>query len=331
MTRLLGVELRRVASRRLVLALMVLPLAFVALALVGIHLDLSMAEANRAEGERFYEQALVDWEENGAQMVADCREVQEQERELSGDPSLDFGCDQMREPVLEDFVFEPPPVREQLVNAVAALGVPVAVLAMLIGATTTAAEFSARTVGTWLTFEPRRDRVWGSKTLAATVGVLPMVVAVLAALAVGIPLVYRLNDDPATLAGGAWGEVAATGGRAVVLAMLAAALGAGLGMLLRNTGAVLGVLVAYAVVVEGLLQGFVPRVHAYLLARNAEAWLRGGLEWTDLECSPSPDGGQECVEVVRTVSLLDAGLLLGGVMAVVLVLSWLHFRRSDID
>lgn len=331
MTRLLRVELRRVFSRRLVLALMLLPLVFVVLGFIGVHVELSSAEANRAQAQEFYEQSLEDWQDNGAQMVAECVEAEARDRESSNDPNLDYGCDQMREPVLADFLVEPQPVDEQLVGAVAALALPVAVLALLIGATTTAAEFTTRSIGTWLTFEPRRDRVWVTKVLAAAVAVVPMALAFVALLALGIPLVYRFNDAPAALAPAAWGDVLATGGRAVAVVAVAGAVGAALGMLLRNTGAVLGVLVAYTIVVEGLLRGFVPRLDPYLVTRNVEAWLRAGLEWTSFECSPSPEGGEECVEVVRTISLVDASLLLAGVSAVVLVLSWVLFRRSDID
>jgi ABC-2 type transport system permease protein len=237
----------------------------------------------------------------------------------------------MREPVLSDFLFEPRPVDQQLVGAIAALALPVAVLALLIGATSTAAEFTARSIGTWLTFEPRRDRVWGTKVLAAALSVVPMALAFVGGLAVGIPVIYLFNDAPASLSSAAWGDVLATGGRAVVVVAVAGAVGAALGMLLRNTGAVLGVLVAYTIVVEGLLRGFVSRLDPYLVTRNVEAWLRAGLEWTSFECSPSPAGGEECVEVVRTISLVDASLLLGGVAVVVLVLSWVLFRRSDID
>lgn len=331
MTRLLRVELRRVFSRRLVLTLMLLPLVFVAVGFIGVHVELSNAEANRAEAQQFYEQALEDWQDDGAEMVAECVEQEELERERTGNPSIDFGCDQMREPVLADFLFEPQPVDQQLVGAIVALALPVAVLALLIGATTTAAEFTARSIGTWLTFEPRRDRVWGTKVLAAAIAVVPMALAFLGGFALGIPLIYRFNDAPAALSAAAWGDVLAAGGRAVAIVAVAGAVGAALGMLLRNTGAVLGVLVAYTIVVEGLLRGFVSRLDPYLLTRNAEAWLRAGLEWTSVECSPSPDGGEECVEVVRTISLLDASLLLGGVAAGLLALSWLLFRRSDID
>ncbi len=331
MTRLLRVELRRVFSRRLALALMLLPLVFVAVGFVGVHVELSTAEDNRAEAQRFYEQALEDWQDNGAEMVADCVEQEALEQERSGDPGIDFGCDQMREPVLADFLFEPEPVQEQLVGAVAALGLPVAVLALLIGATTTAAEFTARSIGTWLTFEPRRDRVWGTKVLAAAIAVVPMALAYVGALALGIPLIYRINDAAGSLSSGAWADVLATGGRAVTVVAVAGAVGAALGMLLRNTGAVLGVLVAYTIVVEGLLRGFVGRLEPYLLTRNVEAWLRAGVEWTTFDCTPSPEGGEECVEVVRTIGLVDASLLLGGVAAGLLVLSWLIFRRSDID
>lgn len=44
--------------------------------------------------------------------------------------------------------------------------------AFLIGASFVGAEFSSGAIGNWLTFEPRRLRVYGSKLLAAATGLL---------------------------------------------------------------------------------------------------------------------------------------------------------------
>jgi ABC-2 type transport system permease protein len=329
-SRLLTVELRRLFARRLVLALMSLALVVTVLAFVGVHLELRSAEANAVQAQEFYEEALAAWEEFGEQDKAECEEAEAQERERTGQAEIDFGCEGMGRPVLEDFLWQPPGVAEQVRIALAGLTVAVATLALLVGGTFTAAEFSTRAIGTWLTFEPRRDRVWAAKVLAAALGVVPVAVLFVVLLLVGIPAVYRLNGVAATLSAAVWGDVLAGAGRAVLLVAVAAAAGAALGMLLRNTAALLGLVVGYVILVEGILRNVLTWLDPFVLSRGMEAWIRGGLTWQTYDCSTLTELG-DCREVVRSLSAADAAVQLGVVLLVVLGLSWLRFRRSDIE
>src|SRR5690606_27454964 len=95
-------------------------------------------------------------------------------------------------------------------------------------------------ISTWLSFEPRRVRVYTSKLLAAALGVLPVVVLAVAVFIAGSTLVARHFDLAGTMTGADRQDIAWMGLRVVGLAAMAALVGAALGVLLRHTAAVLG-------------------------------------------------------------------------------------------
>lgn len=328
MTRLTGVELRRMASRRLVQVTMVLMLAVVALSLLGVFQATYDLAGQQAEAREWYEQAREDWELNGEQMVAECLDQEERERELSGDPALDFGCEQMTEPRLDDFMMGPQSLFRQYRDLLGFTTYPVLFLALLVGATSTAAEFTTRAIGTWLTFEPRRDRVFGSKVLAGALGVVPMAVAFVALILLGTAAVFRFNGADDSVSASEWSTLAWMGARIVLLLAVAGAIGAAAGTLLRHTAAVLGVVIGYLAVVEMVLRSMFPALVRYALSTSADAWINDGKEWTTYDCTSD---GMTCQETVHTLSLTQGATFLGLVTLVIVLVSWLAFRRADID
>lgn len=342
MMRLVRVELMRARSRVLLWCL-----AFVAVAL-SVAVTFGAWQASQPPSQQEleqaqwnYDQAMKDYEEYGEEQEADCLEQEAAEREAMDDPTIDFGCDW--KPRLEDFQ----PYRATFVSEgsanVTGLAIPLLLLVAAAATSLVAAEFSTGSISNWLTFAPRRGRVFGSKVASVVLWALP-VAALTAAIATGGTwLAFSLNDalgDPATVNPMkdptapdplALADVVAMGGRLVVAALAFAAIGAGLAFLLRHTAAVLGAVVAWAAVVEGLARGLRPGLQPYLVLVNVEAWIKGGTRyWVD-ECGPDPDSGGAyvCTSIEKTVSLAHGGIYLAIVTVVVVGLAYLVFRRRD--
>lgn len=328
MSRLTLVELRRLGLRRLVWVALVLAVAVVGLTLYGVNDMVRQSTADLANSEQYYQEALRDWEANGEMWVEQCLQDQEREREMSGDNSLDFGCEQMAEPRLEDFQWGPQSLFEQVSELLSQLVYPMLFLVLLVGATATAAEFGARTMGTWLTFEPRRDRVFASKVLAPGLWALPVSVGYLALIVLGVSAIFRLHGVDDNISTAEWGELSRMGARSVGLLALVAATGAAVGLAVRHTAAVLGVVIGYLVAFEMILAQFFSGLARFSLSNNILGWVKGGHRWETWDCPPS---GGECVTIVHEISTTHAGTVLGVVIVGSVLLSWLAFRRADVN
>ena len=199
---LLRVELRRLRSRQLIAWTMVGAVLLSLATLAGVwQTTRPPSDAELAQAERFYEEQLADWEEHGEQYTADCREGEAEEAEVTG-RAADWGCDDM-EPQLEWFIHVAPPLHESLLHQVVTFAALPLLTALLIGTTFTAAELSTGSITTWLSFEPRRGRVYASKVAAAGLGVVPVAVVMLAVVILGT---WAINAQ-AGLADGAGYEV----------------------------------------------------------------------------------------------------------------------------
>ncbi|MHB1063878.1 MAG: ABC transporter permease subunit [Georgenia sp.] len=328
MIHLTRVELRRLLSRYLVIAAFVgALLATGALLFATWQTAKPMSPAQTAEAERYYQQALADWEENGQEMIAQCLEDQARQSELEG-TELDFGCEQ-QEPQREWFVMTAPQLPDQLPGQLSALGTLLLFAALLVGATGTAAEISTGAIGNWLTFEPRRLLVYASKLLAAGLVVLPVAMLLLLVTTGGTWLIadrFALAD---TMTSQHWGEAGWMGLRLLAITCAAAVVGAALGFLLKHTAAVLGVAVGYFIVVEGMFSGVLSRFQPWLLMRNIESWMLGGTVYYVDSCTTGPTG-TSCESAERALSLAQAAGYLGAGVVVVVVVAGLVFRRRDV-
>lgn len=328
MNRLTVVELRRLGLRRLVWVALLLAVGVIAVTLYGVNDVVRSSHEYMANAEVYYQDALRDWEENGEQYARDCLAEQERERELSGDDTVDYGCDQMVAPSLEDFQWGPQSLFEQMAELLGQLVFPMLFIVVLVGATATAAEFASRTIGTWLTFEPRRDRVFASKVLAPGLWALPVSTGYVILVVAGVSAIFRFYGVDDHISNTEWTDLAWMGVRSVVLLALVAATGAAVGLAVRHTAAVLGIVVGYLVAVEMLIVPFFPALSRYALSSNILGWVKGGHlvdRWT---CPP--DGG-ECVNTVYEITTTHGGAVLGAVIAASVLLSWLVFRRADVN
>lgn len=360
MSRLLRVELRRYRARRITLWVTLGVLAVVALSTVAAGITARPpSDAELTQAQAWYEDARADWEANGEQMVADCLEAQE----ADPDPQADYGCEQM-EPRLEHFLPVSPDffpadaerdavgdwgtaaadpqqaeriaqVRSSLWNFYGGIGVvddlaPVLLFAtFLVAVSFVTAELSSGAVGLWLTFEPRRPRVFWSKAGAATLASLPVVVGGFALLAAGSYGAYALFDAVGEPTGAAWREVAAYTGRLAVAGVLVSAVGVSLGMLLRHAAAALGVAAAW-VGAENVFRWSLGTAQQWAVTTNLSAWLRGGEVYSTNRCSTGDDGTYVCESVDHLVTQTQGGLYLGALTVVLVLVALVVFRRRDV-
>lgn len=327
MTRLTVVELRRLAARRLVLAAMVASVAVAVLMLVVTWRTVQPMSAGELEqAEIYYQQALDDWTENGEQYLADCQEQEAIEREATGG-DVDFGCDQMA-PQRDWFIATAPTFAESLPGLLGSLSLLLVLIPLVVGTTSTAAEISTGALSNWLTFEPRRLLVYGSKLLAAAVGVVPVTVLVLGLVIGGAWLINNGQGLTGTMTSAAWTDAAWMSARILALAVIASLVGAALGFLLRHTAAVLGLAVGYGVVVEGifgsLFAGFTP----WLVVKNLEGWVNHGTTYWLNECTTGATG-TSCSYVDRELTFGHSATYVLVATALVVVTGAIVFRRRD--
>lgn len=327
MIRLTRVELRRLLARKVVWLVLVGAAVVAVVTLFGVHQVAREINLARAGQIQWFNEAVRDWEVNGAQQIAECQEWETEERRTTGDDSIDFECDSMTAPTVEDFFGSMPSMVEQYKVLLSYLGYPFLFLALALGSTHIAAEFSHRTMGSWLTFEPRRTLVYLSKALAAALGSLPMVGLSLLIILLGVPVLFRYHGIDDGMSPDDWVSVAWMALRLTGLAMAAGVFGVATAFLLKHSGAVLGIMVGYLVLAEGILGSMLPALQRFLLGRNITAVLENGTEWTTWGACDM----YGCEEFVHRLSFTHGTVVLGGLIGVVALLAWLHFRRADVD
>jgi len=328
MIRLLGVELRRLFSRRLVILAMAGAVAVSALLLLGVwQSSQPMSAEAREQATAAYESQLADWEENGEQMMAQCREDEEREREASGQ-DVDFRCEDM-EPQKEWYFYTAPPLQDSLPGVLTGASYQVLFLAFLVGATFTAAEVSTGSLGNWLTFEPRRTRVYASKLLAAAVGVLPVTAVLLAAVVAGAWGIAGSFGLAEGMTARHWSDTGATALRILALSALVAAVAAALGFLLRHTAAVLGVAVGYVAVVELMLKGFLGRFQPWMVVKNVEGWVERGATYYVNVCTTDANG-TACEFTEKSLAYGHSVTYVLALTVLLVLAGALVFRRRDV-
>jgi hypothetical protein len=150
---------------------------------------------------------------------------------------------------------------------------------MIGGASVAGAEWRAGTVGTVLTWEPRRARLLTARMGAA--GILAALIATLlqlVSLALLLPAVL-VNGTTAGADGGWWLGLAAAVVRSSLLTALAAVLALSIANIGRNTAAALTAITGWLLVGEGLIRGLKPSWARHLLAEN----LGTVLTWAPLD------------------------------------------------
>ena len=235
------------------------------------------------------------------------------------------GCEGMVEPTIEDFQtqwYMPPTFdfRENFPDMVTTLAALLAMVAFIVGASFVGAEWSSGGMMNLLLWRPQRLRVLGTK-LAAFLVTLGGLAVVLSAVWTGIfVLIANLRGSMSGMTAGAWQSTVLTELRAVVLILVAGALGFGLAALGRHTALALGAAVGVIIVfqfglVTVLSMAQVPYAEAWLLPIWVMAWMNKEIKLQNYNgCDFSATAGCQPPELTLTWPMA------GGLMAVALVL-----------
>ena len=328
MIRLTGVELRRLTARRLTVigvAGLLLVTAFLLFATWREAQPLSAADQQQAQ--KNYEFAHQDWVQNAEQNKKMC--AADWQNLPDPKPKLEEMC-AFPEPRLDDFGKPRTVFAEVMPDLLLGSSYLLVFAAFLIGASFVGAEFSTGAIGNWLTFEPRRLRVYGSKLLAAAIGFAPVAAVIVAVLMLGTYLIVDQLGD-ATTSGKVWGDLTATGGRAVLMTALGAALGGVTGLLLRHTAAAIGVVMGYLVLIEGVFGSFLNQAQPWLVKLNFDAFVRHGATYYLNKCTTGSDGSYNCENIQKTLSFEHGAWYLGVLTVVLVLLGAGVFHRRDIN
>lgn len=295
---LVGVEGRRFASRRLVRVV-------VGAGLIGIVLagTLTYARSNRdvdgatararaaavAEHEACLRGEFPDYHEAqpGAGVEVTCGEFDA--AQVTADPRFHL---------------------TGLTDGLAGSAALIAVIGLVLGASSIGAEWHHRTMTTTLTWEPRRIRVALAKLAAAASIVFVGALAFQALLGAAL---YPAALFRGTLQGTttAWfTDLSGIVLRGAVLAGLAAAIGGAIALIGRNTAAALGVGFVWMTVIEGMLRGGVRGSRPWLLGENATGFVVAGTE--------------------AARSILGSGIMLALYGTVLVSIAVEAFRRRDV-
>jgi ABC-2 type transport system permease protein len=329
MIRLTGVELRRLVSRRLTVIGVAALLLITGVLLFAVWQDskpLSAAEQRSAQIN--FDQAQKDWQANGEQYKKQCE--QDYQAQPDPKPKIEEFC-QFSPPTLDQYGKPQVKFAEVMPDLLLGSSYLLAFAAFLIGASFVGAEFSSGSISNWLTFEPRRLRVYGSKLVAAATGMLPIAVVTLAVLLAGTYLIVDALGTTAGMTGKVWGDLTGTAGRAVLMAAVAGALGGIAALLLRHTAAAVGVAMGYLVLVEGVFGGFLTKAQPWLVKLNFDAWIKHDTTYYVENCKSVPDGGYSCESIEKTLTFEHGVWYLGIAVVALVVLGAGVFNRRDIS
>ncbi len=327
--RLLGVELNRFVSRSAVQWLFVAGAILAASgALLALGSATPMPEAERKNAVDSFEQYHAQWLEESPAMYEAC--LEDEADAQTSDPGVSFECEwALEEPRLEDWLWEAS-FAEVGPDMVLGLVSGLQGLILLAAVTFVAAEFSTGALGNWLTFEPRRTRVYLSKLGAAVLGLAPFA-AISYAVALGAvyaPFAYygTTGDVDAQ----AWTDLATLGGRVVLAGALVAVIATALAFLVRHLAAAIGIAVGWLLVVEQLGSAAYPALQRWTLANNLRAVVEGGSSYYLDVCGLDPEGRRSCEWTELPISLTQGSLVLSGFAIVLTVVALVVFRRRDV-
>jgi ABC-2 type transport system permease protein len=324
--RLVAVELFRFRSRAFSwFAAGLLLLVAAGFAIESWHDAKPPSAAQVALAQEFYEADVTRFGPDGT-MTKQCRETAAEMRAdgIESVPDCNFPA-----PDLDEYLPQPRDFTDAVTSATNGLTVPLVLAALAAAASFVTAEFGTGSMGLWLTFVPRRGTVFASKTVAAMLAAVPLTVAGFLATVGGMAAVYGAYGRPLGDAG-LWSDLAATGLRQVPLAVLAAAVGAGLAFAVRHAAAVAGVLVWWVVAVELALGQVLPALQPVALGLNTRAWLHGGASYAVTDCSVV-DATMGCQVRDHVVGAAQGGAVLLVVAVVVAAVGLVVFRWRDVS
>ncbi len=335
MSALLRAEWLRAASRSFVWFVGVFALfAALGVGVIAWNDTRPPSEAEIASLRADFDVAHQYWVEHGDEQLAHCEaHIVELQEKFPDDAAVaTLTCDGVNvEPRWADYLPEQPGFAELGVDHLRVLTWLVVLAGFAVGTSLVTAEFASGSMGTWLTFAPRRSRVFASKALAA-VGVGALLGAAIVVVGTGAVVVaFAANGVLRSPSAEVWGSVAAVVGRQAALGVAFAAVGAGLAFALRHAAAVTGLVVWWVVAVESVLPMALPVATPVAVHSHVAAWAEAGYTYTLPACVWDPQVGEEvCTDVEHVVTMAQgAGALAATAVFVLFVGAWV-FRRRDV-
>lgn len=329
--RLLKVELKRFWARRLTWVAFVGLVGITIVSAVGTFFSLAPpSEAEQRYAETSYQQYYDDWKANSGEWYQQCLTEEAAEREANGGETYDWECENhLDEPQKEDWLWFHPPFSDEVERGTEGYGAMLGFAALIVGASFFAAEMATGAISNWLTFEPRRTRVYVSKIGAAALGIIPIAVTTLAVSIAGMWLVYAARDLIGSPTADMWRAVTLVGLRITILMAAAAIIGSALGAVTRHTAAVIGLAVAWVVIDQMVYFGILPRFQQWSGLNNMQAWIAGGTTYYSEKCTLGADG-RVCESVEATLSMAHGGGYLAVATVLITAVGLLIFRRRDV-
>jgi hypothetical protein len=291
------VELRRYASRRAVRASGTLVLLGIVVACVIVFVNSKNGADADAEVER-----------QRAQFIQNCLEFQD-----FVPPDVQNKAEFCRDQSLQ-VVSDPRFRLDSLTDIFAGLSPLLIILALGLGATFIGAEWSAGTMTTYLTWEPRRTIAFLAKASGGVLFVFLAALAVQAVLGLLLTPVAMLRGTTQGVDAAWFGDTMVMALRSATLCAVLAGIGFALASVARNTAASLIVGFVYFAVLENMLRAFRPNWARWLLGENAALFLVGR-EQAGIAFDSSPT--RAIVTLLAYVLILLSGALM-------------VFRRRDV-
>lgn len=326
MTGLILAEMRRVVRRRLTWFLMVGVILMTALTAFGVHSSLK----DMPDPQTSYHQALTDWNANHVQEEKDCR-ANPPTDPSQGTPSaaeIDDMCS-LPKPTEADFGQDTP--ADAVHDAQTQLILLLIFVFALWGASLVCAEFSSGAITTWLTFEPRRGRVFATKAVAIAATGLVLGTAAVALNAVVLPLVAHADGWDAYLHGAKWAGVSHSWWRLAVIPVWAALLGSALGYVFRHTVAVVGAALGWVIAVELVLGEDWHALVRWIGRSNLPAFVFHGYTFETDRCVDDGGGNWNCASAMHHVNFTHGVIFVVVVGVVTTLVGWWSFTRRDIN
>ena len=270
MIRLIGSELLRFRSRRLVVVVLVASLIGTG---VGVVIAAFQSTPPTAE-------ALATARAQAREEVAACLEQDWEGIPIGG--SLERFCeDNFGDPTLYMGSHLKLADLPGILEGISAI---TSIMGLVVGASVVAVSWQTGTISTILTWEPRRLRWFASRVLVIAAGVLVMTLAIVAFLSAGIAGAAILRGSTLGTDGAWWSDVLSTSLRVGVAASISAVIGAAVAAVGRHTAAALGVVFVWTAVIEGLIRGLRPQWTPWLLGDNLGSFL----SWQSTETQFEP-------------------------------------------
>jgi ABC-2 type transport system permease protein len=317
MIRLISAEANRLISRRMTWGVAAATLLIVAF--LGWTTTQTLAPPSPeqvAQAQQAYQQAQADIAAHKDEMLAQCA--------ANGTPA-----DKCL-PTLEGML-PPVPTHAEAMDGTMSGGTTLGGLAALVlGASFIGAEYRSGSLGNWLTFVPRRGRVFTAKLIVVALASLVIGVVAIGGLGAITTAIFTGFYPKAALAPHAWEN----GVRAALIVTAEGLVGFAIGLVARHSVAAIGIAFG-AQIVESILSGVAMAADQHWLmdwlpGNNVNAFVRYGYTY-EIPVFKISSSGSNVEMVSKTIPFANGAAYVGVAVALIVGGAYLVFRRRDVQ